>query len=605
MKKKDRKRKSNVEEVKTQLLEIKIELKDGIFTFTGPMTVNEFSAKIKKPAKDIITYFFKNGKMYNVNQIINEEEIAELCLEFGYEFKKEEQVNVSNFMDTLILEDNAEDLEERAPIITVMGHVDHGKTTLIDVIRKSKIVASEAGGITQHTGAYQIEHNKKKITFIDTPGHEAFTEMRSRGAKVTDIIILVVAADDGVMPQTKEAVDHAKNANVPIIVFVNKMDKQNKDLEKILAELSAIDVVSEEWSGDVQFVYGSALQNDGIDKLFEAINLQAELLELKANINRDAIGTIVESHLDKGKGAVSVLIVQNGTLTPRDFVVAGSQYGRIRSMEDTNGNSVDFAIPGMPVVITGLNYVPNAGDRFIALSDESFAKDIADQKGFYDKQQELISRNTISNEDGVKVLNIIIKADVQGISEAIKNKLLEIDNEEVKINVVRSSVGAITKSDILLAQASNAIIFGFNIRATGGTKSFAEEAKIIIKTHSIIYELLEEVNELLLGLEAPKFKESVTGEARIKKVFYYSKVGNIAGCEVISGKISSGSKMRLIRDGITIHEGILDSLQREKNQAKEVLKGYEFGTHIKNHNDIQIDDIIQTFEDVQIINATK
>ncbi|AAT27638.1 translation initiation factor IF-2 [[Mycoplasma] mobile] len=594
------KRKSNVEEVKTQLLEIKTELKDGVFTFTGPMTINEFSKKIKKQAKDVILHFFKQGKMYNANQIINEEEIAELCLEFDYEFKKEEQITVSNFMDTLVLSDEAKDLEERAPIITVMGHVDHGKTTLIDVIRKSKIVDTEAGGITQHTGAYQIEYNGKKITFIDTPGHEAFTQMRSRGAKVTDIVILVVAADDGVMPQTKEAIDHAKSANVPIIVFVNKMDKPNKDIDRILSALSTLDVVSEEWSGDTQFIYGSALKNQGIDKLFDAINLQAEILELKANRNRDAIGTIIESHLDKGKGSVSVLIVQNGTLTPRDFIVAGSQYGRIRSIEDTNGNSLDAAYPGTPVIVTGLNYVPNAGDRFIALSDESFAKNIAEQKAFVDKQAELISRNTIVVQDGIKVLNIILKADVQGIAEAIKSKLLEIKNEEVKINVVRSSVGAITKSDILLAQASNAIIFGFNIRATGGIKTFAEESRVIVKTHTIIYELLDEVNELLNGLKAPKFKEVVTGEARIKKIFFYSKVGNIAGCEVISGKVTSGTKMRLIRNGITVHEGILDSLQREKNQAREVLKGFEFGTHIKKFNDIKEDDIIQTFEDVQI-----
>lgn len=594
------KRKENKKEVQDQLKDVKTGIVDGVFVFTGPMSIGEFASTIDKPATTIIGHFFKLGKMFNINQTIDEEQIAELCLEFGYDFQKENEINASNFMDEIEINDDPKDLKERPPVITIMGHVDHGKTTLIDKIRNANVAAGEAGGITQHTGAYQVNYKGKDITFLDTPGHEAFTAMRARGAKVTDIVILVVAADDGVMPQTKEAIDHAKAAGVPMIVFVNKMDKPGADTERVKGELSQVDVVAEDWGGDVQFIYGSGLKGTGISELFDAINIQAEVLELKANPNRLPIGTVVESQLDKGKGPVATVIVQHGTLYARDFIVAGSKYGKIRTLLDTNGNEVEKALPGTPVVITGLSYTPNAGDRFFGFHDEKFAKKLAKDKEFADKQTELKERATITFEDGIKVINIIIKADVQGTTEAVKHSLAKLENEEAKVNVVRVSVGTFTESDILLAAASNAILYGFNIKPSAELRQLASEKKVDIRVHNIIYKMIEEVEGMLTGLKAPKYEEKHLGEAVVTKTFFYSKVGTIAGSMMNEGVFKSGALVRVIRNDKVVFEGKLDSLKRGIDDAKLVEKGKEFGCHVKGFDDIKEFDIIRAYEIVEV-----
>lgn len=594
------KRKTNDHLIESQLKSVDTELKDGVFIFTAPMSISDFAIKVKKTSNEIVGHFFKQGKMFNINHTLDEEQIAELCLEFGYDFQKETEVNAQNFMEQVEIHDEDKDLKSRPPIITIMGHVDHGKTTLIDKIRNANIAAGEAGGITQHTGAYQVVHKERKITFLDTPGHEAFTAMRARGAKLTDIVVLVVAADDGVKPQTKEAIDHSKAAKVPMIVFVNKMDKPGVTPEKVISELSQQDVVAEEWGGDVQVVYGSGLTGEGIDKLFEAINLQAEMLELKANPDRLPIGTVVESRIDKGRGTIATIIVENGTLHARDFIVAGSNYGRIRTMNNSNHEIVQEALPGTPVVITGLNYTPNAGDKFFGFTDEKFAKNLASKKAQLDRADELRERTPVQVEDGVTIFNLIIKADVQGTAEAVKHSLAKLENDEAKVNVVRSSVGAINKSDILLAQASNATIYGFNIRPQADMKALANDQKVEIKPYSIIYKMIEDVEAILKGMQAPTFEEKVTGEAQVQQIIFFSKVGNIAGCMMNAGTIFSNSKIRLIRDGVVIHDGVLDSLQRGKDQAKKVENGKDFGCHIKGYNDIKEGDIIEAYQMVEV-----
>lgn len=593
-------RKSNFQDIKSQLKTVDTELKDGVFIFTNPMSINEFATKIKKSPNEIINYYFKQGKMYNINYLLDEEKIAELCFEFGYDFSKKSEITASNFMEAIEITDHLKDLKKRPPIITIMGHVDHGKTTLLDYIRKSHIVNSEAGGITQHIGAYQILHNKQKITFLDTPGHEAFTAMRARGAKVTDIVVLVVAADDGVMPQTKEAIDHAKAANVPLIVFVNKIDKPSIDFERIKGELAQEDIVSEEWGGDIQFVYGSGQNGEGVEQLLNAIIVQADMLELKANPNRFAIGTVIESRVDKGQGTLATLIVQNGTLEKGDFIVAGYNYGHIRVMIDSNNTPINLALPGTPIVISGLNYSPEAGDKFFAFHEEKFAKDLANQKQQEDRAKELRQRAPVQVKEGIKLLNIIIKSDVQGTAEAIKHALSRIENEEAKVNIVRASVGAISKSDILLAQASQAMIISFNIRPSSDIKQFAEHEKVQILPHTIIYKIIEDVQSFLKGMMKPKYQEKIIGQAQIIKIIFSSKIGNIAGSKVLSGLIKSNAKIRLIRDQKVLLTTRLDSLQRGKEAVKSVAVGFEFGTHIKNYNDIQEGDIIEAFEDVQI-----
>ncbi|MDC8937380.1 translation initiation factor IF-2 [Metamycoplasma hyosynoviae] len=600
MNKKQDKRKSNDERIKEQLSSTtETKLEDGVFTFHGALTISDFAEKTKKSPSLVISYFFKNGKIKTINTFLNEEEIAELCLEFNLDFKKEDIIDATNYIDKIDLNDFSDELVSRPPIVTIMGHVDHGKTTLIDQIRKSNVLSSEFGGITQHTGAYQVVYNKKKITFLDTPGHEAFTEMRARGAKVTDIVVLVVAADDGVKPQTVEAIDHAKAANVPIIVFVNKIDKPTIDLEKVKSQLSENNIICEEWGGDVQFIYGSAMKNKNIDQLLEAIFLQAELLDLKASLNRDPIGTIIESKLDKGKGVVSTVIVQNGTLYPRDFIVAGGQYGNIRSLLSFEGKPLDKATPGMPCIITGLNHNPAVGDKFIVLSDEKFAKKLADERAYLDKQQELSEKNSISIQDGMKVINVLIKADVQGTAEAIKNAILKIKNEEVAINVIRATAGEINKADVILAEASNARIYTFNnSNINSAIKSLAEQKKIKIIQHNIIYKIIEELTALIKTLKEPVYVDELIGSAQVIQLFYYSKVGTIAGCRQLQGVCKEFSKVEVYRKEKLIHKGVIETLKREKNDVKIVEKGFEFGTHIKDFDKIEVDDELKFYEEV-------
>lgn len=595
------KRISNDDEIKNQLVNIKVELKDGVFIFTGPMSVNEFAKRINKSTNEILTNLFKKGIMYTLNSILSEEEIAEICFEYGFDFQKEIELNESNFMDHFEINDDQKDLVPRPPIITIMGHVDHGKTTLIDKIRKSNITSTEAGGITQHTGAYQVNHKKRLITFLDTPGHEAFTAMRLNGAKVTDIVILVVAADDGVMPQTVEAIDHAKAAKVPIIVFINKMDKPNADPEKVKGDLSKHDVLAEDWGGDTTFIYGSALTGQGIEDLFEAIILQADILNLRANKNRSPIGTVIEANILTGKGTIATLMITNGTIYKRDFIVAGSNFGRIKTLLSIEGKEIESAGPGTPVIITGLNYLPKSGDKFLGFEDEKFAKKLANKKAFSDKQNELINKNiNLNNAGDKKVVNLIIKSDVQGTAEAIKYSLSKLSNKDVIINIVRYSSGSITNSDILLAKASNAIIFAFNLKVDASIRNQAAQEKIIIKTSSIIYEIIEEVENIIKSYGEPEYEEIKVGEAVIQKIFFYSKVGNIAGCLTTSGVIKINTKMKLIRNNKVIHEGILETLQHGKDTIKKIEKGKEFGTHIKDFNDIKEGDIIETYENVLI-----
>lgn len=592
---------SNVQEIKEQLQTTKTEVKNGVFIFTSKMSIADFSKSTNISANDIIKKFFLLGKMYNVNHILSEEEIAELCIENGLDFQKETNVDGSNFLDEVNFEDKPEDLITRNPIIAVMGHVDHGKTTLIDKIRKSNIVASESSGITQHTGAYEIAHKKSHITFLDTPGHEAFTKMRARGAKVTDIIILVVAADDGVMPQTKEAIQHAKAANVPIIVFVNKMDKPNKDLDRLKGELAENEVVISEYGGDVQIVYGSAINGEGLTELFDEITLLAEVMDLKANPKRYPIGTVIESRIDKGAGAVSTIVIENGTLYKGDFIVAGSRYGRIRSLTDSQGNPLEKVLPGQPGIITGLNYAPDAGDKFIGFSDEKFAKKLANEKAFADKMNLLHDKSVaMQNTDGKKVINVIIKSDVHGTSEAIKGQINSMENEEAIVKVIAASAGYVNGNDLLLAQASNAIIFVFNLKTPSNMKQNAAAQNISLIEHNVIYKIIEDCQTLLDGQKAPVYEERKIGEAHILKVFFYSKVGKIAGCLQDSGVVKEKCKVKVYRKNKLIHEGVLESLKRELNDAKEVVKGKDFGTHIKNFNDIELDDVLEFYEDVRI-----
>lgn len=592
---------SNVDEVKNQLSDIKTEVKNGVFIFTNKMPLGEFAQKIGMNANDLIKRFLMKGKLYQINYVLDEEEIAEVCMERGLDFRKEQNIDAANFLHAVKFEDDEKSLVKKPPIITVMGHVDHGKTTLIDFIRKTKVVETESSGITQHTGAYQVVYKGNKITFIDTPGHEAFTEMRSRGAKITDIIILVVAADDGVMPQTREAIDHAKAADVPIVVFVNKIDKPNKDLERIKRELAECNVIVEEYGGDVQMVTGSALKGQGIEDLFEAISLLAQLLDLKANRSRYPVGTVIESKIDKGVGVVSTLIVENGSLYKGDFIVAGSSYGRVRSLKDATGKQMEHAHPGTPVVVTGLNNSPLAGDRFIGFQDEKFAKKLAEEKAQIDKNRALYDKSQTSEiEIGKKVFNVIIRSDVQGTAEAIKGKIDGMCNDEAMIKVIGAQAGQITNADLLLAQASDARIITFNVKPSAAIKQSAKQSGITIVNYSVIYKIIEDMEAHLKGQKAVVYEEKKIGSAHIIKVFFYSKVGAIAGCMMDEGVVKANCKVKVFRGRKMIHDGVIETLKRELNDAKEVEKGKDFGTHIKKFDDIKEDDILEFFEDVPV-----
>lgn len=571
-------------------------------THEGTLTVGELAKKLNKEPSEVIKKLMLLGVMATINQDLDADTIEMIAADYDVEVEIEEVFELSDF-ERYEIEDSESDLTLRPAVVTIMGHVDHGKTTLLDSIRESRVTATEAGGITQHIGAYQIEEGDKKITFLDTPGHAAFTTMRARGAKITDITILVVAADDGVMPQTIEAINHAKAAEVPIIVAVNKIDKETANPDRVMQELTEHGLVPEDWGGDTIFVPLSALKKEGIDDLLEMILLVAEMEELKANPNRFATGTVIEAELDKGRGPVATLLVQNGTLKIQDPIVVGNTFGRVRAMVNDIGKRVKSAGPSTPVEITGLNDVPQAGDQFMVFKDEKTARSVGEARA--DKQKTADRQDTTKVsldelfeqfKDGeTKELNIIVKADVQGTAEALVGSLLKIEVEGTKINIIHSGVGAISESDIILASASNAIIIGFNVRPDNNAKRTAEAEKVDIRLHRIIYDAIDEIELALKGMLDPEFEEKVIGQAEVRQTFKVSKLGTIAGCHVTDGKITRDAGIRLIRDGIVIYEGKVDTLKRFKDDVKEVQAGYECGITLEKFNDIKEGDVFEAF----------
>ena len=581
---------------------------DNVIIFKDGMSVGDLARELNVSGTDIIKKLMTLGLMINLNQAIDFENAEIVALEYNKTLKREETQDVSNFEEYEIVDDEA-DLVPRPPIVTIMGHVDHGKTTLLDYIRDSHVAEGEFGGITQHIGAYQIETNGNKITFIDTPGHAAFTEMRARGASVTDIVIIIVAADDGVMPQTKEAVEHALSAKVPIIVAVNKIDKPNANPERIRTEMAEINITPEEWGGNVPFIDISAQTGVGVDKLLETILAISEMSELKANPKRYAVGSVIESRQDKNVGGIASLLILNGTLRLGDPIVVGTTYGKVRTMKNDRGESILEAPPGLPVEITGLSENPSAGDKFMAFETEHEAKEIAEKRALHAKENKY-KKDVISLDDlfskinsGQKEINVILKADVRGSEEAVKNSLLKINVEGVKINVIRSGIGTITESDVVLANASNAIIIGFNVSPSNITKEIAKEYNVDIRLYTIIYKCIEEIELAMKGMLDPEFEEHILGTAEIRKIFKFSKVGNIAGSYVTDGIMKNNAQVRLIRDGVIVYDGQIHSIQREKDSVKEVKKGYECGITLDNFNDIKVGDILECYEMVEVRHA--
>ena len=578
-----------------------MKLKD-LISYEEGITVGELAEKLGQTPANVIKVLFLLGTMVTINSALNDEQVELICLEYGCECEKHVPVDEVNFENIEVVDDEA-DLQPRCPVVTIMGHVDHGKTTLLDTIRKSAVVDGEFGGITQHIGAYQVEVNGKKVTFLDTPGHEAFTAMRARGAQVTDIVIIVVAADDGVMPQTKEAIDHAKAAGVPIVVAINKIDKEGADPERIKAEMAEEGLLPEEWGGDTVYCEISAKKKIGIEELLETLTVVAELADLKANPNRYAYGSVVEGKLDKGRGAVATLLVENGTLRASDPIVVGAAYGRVRQMLDDKGRVIKEALPGTPVEITGLNEVPVAGDKFMVFETEKQARSVGETRMKAKIEKDRNSGAALSLDDlysqikegQIIDLNIIVKADVQGTAEAVKASLEKIDVDGVRVNVIRSTVGAISESDVILASASQAIIYGFNVRPDAKVRNKAEEENVEIRLHNVIYKMVEEIETAMKGMLAPEYHEVITGQAEIRQVIKASKIGNIAGCYVTDGSIKRNCGIRLIRDGIVVYEGKLASLRRFKDDVKEVNAGFECGLNIENYNDIKEGDIIEGY----------
>ena len=574
----------------------------NVVLYKENMTIGELAKALNVASGDVIKKLFNLGMMVNINSPISYENAEVLVLDYNKELKREEQADVTNF-EEFEVNDDPKDLVKRPPVVTIMGHVDHGKTTLLDTIRKTSVAAGEAGGITQAISAYQVKINDDYITFIDTPGHAAFTEMRARGAKITDIVIIIVAADDGIMPQTEEAIDHAKAADVPIIVAINKIDKPDANPEKVMTELTNYGLTPEEWGGDTMVCKISAKSGDGVKELLENIVLVADINEYKANPNRYAMGTVVESRLDKHLGPVVTVLVQNGTLRLGDPIVVGTAYGKVRTLKNDLGNEIIEALPSTPVEITGLNEVPGAGDKFIAFETEKEARSIGETRKEQSKQKELTKTSSLSLDElfskineGLKEINVIIKTDVNGSAEAVKNSLIKLDVEGVKVNVIRSSVGAIKESDVVLAKASNAIIIGFNVRPNNSIREYAKEQGVEIRLYDIIYKVVEDMEAAMRGMLDPEYVEEVLGSAEVRQIFKFSKVGTIAGSYVTDGLIKSNSKARVIRDGIVIYDGNIGSLQREKDAAKEVKKGLECGITIENFNDIKERDIIESYE---------
>lgn len=574
-------------------------------TFTESLTVAELAKKLYREPSEIIKKLFLLGVVATINQELDKDAIELICAEYGVEVEEEIKIDVTD-LDVYFenaAEEDASHLEERPPVVTIMGHVDHGKTTLLDSLRNTKVTLGEAGGITQHIGAYQLDVRGKKITFLDTPGHAAFTAMRARGAQITDITILVVAADDGVMPQTIEAINHAKAAKMPIIVAVNKIDKPQANPERVMQELTEYELIPEDWGGDTIFVPISAKFGEGLDNLLDMILLVSEVEELKANPDRRALGTVVEAELDKGRGSVATLLVQDGTLHVGDPIVVGNTYGRVRAMVNDLGRRVKQVGPSTPVEITGLNDVPQAGDRFVVFEDEKTARSVGESRATKAVQEQRTATNRVSLDNlfehmkagEMKAVNVIIKADVQGSVEALAASLRKIEVEGVNVNIIHTAVGAINESDITLAAASNAIIIGFNVRPTTQAREAAENEGVDIRLHRVIYKAIEEIEAAMKGMLDPEYEEKIIGQAQVRQTFNVSKIGTIAGCYVTDGKITRDSGIRLIRDGIVVFEGKLSSLKRFKDDAKEVAKGYECGITIENFNDIKEDDVIEAF----------
>lgn len=595
-----KKEKKSIYKNKTKL-QSNMNAENNVILYKEGMTVKDLAKVLGVTDTDLVKKMFMMGLMININSSISFEDAEVICMEYKKELKKEASVDISNFEEYEII-DNEDDLVTRPPVVTIMGHVDHGKTSLLDYIRNTHVVSKEAGGITQAIGAYQVEINGNKITFIDTPGHAAFTEMRARGAKITDIVVIIVAADDGVMPQTKEAIDHAKSAKVPIIVAINKIDKTTANVDKIMSEMSEYGLTPEEWGGDTIFVKLSAHTGENVDLLLENIIALAEMEELKANPKRYAVGTVIESKLDKNKGVTASLLINNGTLRLGDPIVVGSTFGKVRTLKDCNGKDLTSAEPSMPVEITGLNEVPVAGDKFMAFEDEKTARSVAEKRSVLEKEKKF-TKKAVSLEDlferiesGHKEINVVLKTDVKGSEEAVKNALEKINVEGVKVTVIRSGVGTITESDVVLASASNAIIIGFNVVPSSKTKEAAKNYNVDIRLYNIIYKLVEEIESAMKGMLDPEYEEVTTGEAEIRQIFKFSKVGNIAGVHVTSGVVKNNSECKLIRDGVIITTTKIKSLQREKDQVKEVKSGFDCGITLENYTDIKVGDTILTFE---------
>ena len=578
---------------------------DSVLLYKDGMTVGEVAEALGVGTSEVIKKLMGLGILANVNKTLSFDDVEVLALEFNKSVKKEETQDISNF-ENYELVDNEDDLVERPPVVTIMGHVDHGKTTLLDYLRKSSVASGEAGGITQAIGAYQVKCKGKDITFIDTPGHEAFTEMRARGASVTDIVIIIVAADDGVKPQTREAIDHAKAAKVPIIVAINKIDKPEANIDKVMTGLVDAGLTPEEWGGDTLVNKISAVTGEGVGELLENVLLIAEMQELKANPKRYATGAVLESQMDKHMGSVVTLLIQNGTLRLGDPIVVGTASGKVRTLKNDLGQNIVLATPSMPVEITGLSTTPKAGDKFMAFETEKQAKAIAEERSLREKDADT-NRTGMTLDDlfgqineGLKEINVVLKTDVTGSLEAVRQSLEKIDVEGVKVNIIRASVGAITESDIVLAQASQAIIIGFNVRGSSKVMDLAKEYGVSIKTYDIIYKVVEEMEAAMKGMLEPEFEEQVTGNLEIRQIFKFSKVGLIAGCHVTNGTIKMGENARLIRDGIVVYQGKIKSLQRGKDSAREVSKGMDCGLTLENCQDYRENDQIEVYDLVEI-----
>ncbi len=598
-------KKKSIYKNKTKLQSNKEVQESNVVIYREGMSVADLATGIGVSAGDLVKKLIGMGLMISSNQAISYDDASIVVMDYNKELTREEATDISNF-EEYIVTDKEEDLSPRPAVVTIMGHVDHGKTTLLDYIRNSHVASGEAGGITQAIGAYQVEKNGRKITFIDTPGHAAFTEMRARGASVTDIVIIIVAADDGVMPQTKEAIDHAKAAGVPIIVAINKIDKPNINIDKIMSEMSELGLTPEEWGGDTIFVKVSAHTGEGVDLLLDNINALSEVLELKANPNRYAIGSVIEARLDKNRGPIVTLLIQNGTLRLGDPIVVGTNHGKVRTLRDDTGREVIEAEPSKPVEVTGLEDVPVAGDKFMAFESEKEARSVAIKRKETEKSKRFAHKALSLEElfdsikEGKKEINIVLKADVKGSEEAVKNALLKINVEGVKVNVIRSGVGTITESDVVLANASNAIIIGFNVSPSKATKETAKNYEVEIRLYNIIYKLVEEIEAAMKGMLDPEFEEIVIGEAEVRQLFHFSKIGTIAGSHVTSGVVKVNTPCRVIRDGIVVTTSKIASLQREKDQAKAVKAGFDCGIVVDNFPDIKEGDFIEVFESREI-----